>query len=102
MRGIRPADIDTNWLEDMVKRLFTELTRQLEKIETSAAETPSERAADARSLATLERTLERLMKLEHAHATKHETKVTGETAREKLQRKISRLTPPDDAAETAG
>lgn len=101
VRGIAPADIDEKWLETMVKRLFAEMTRQLENIETGSAETPSERAADARTLAALERTLERLVKLDQQRAPKREKKVRPEDARNALHRKIARLTAAGTPAASA-
>ena len=61
-----PQFSEPEWLDDMVKKLMTELERQLKAV---ADADPGEgsaqsRAADARTLAALERTLERLSKLE--------------------------------------
>lgn len=96
-QGIVPDDIDETWLNEMVKRLFSELNRQLSHIERNPpnAETvgANERAANARTLASLERTLERLAKLEQQRCDKREKKVASKNgdARRELERKIDRL-----------
>lgn len=95
--GIKPTDVDEKWLDTMVKRLFTELSRQLEQIETSAvpdgAKGEAARAANARTLATLERTLERLNKLEGQRRETREQKIRERhtDARRKLERRLDRL-----------
>lgn len=95
--GITPDDIDETWLDDMVKRLFVELKRQLSQVEKSksipGAKAASERAADARTLASLERTLERLAKLEQQRALMRETKVAAkhDEARLALERRLDQL-----------
>lgn len=95
--GIEPTDVDEKWLDTMVKRLFTELSRQLEQIETSAvpdgAKGEAARAANARTLATLERTLERLNKLEGQRRETREQKIRERhaDARQKLERRLDRL-----------
>jgi len=86
---------DTEWLDEMVKKLKAELEKQLGRV-TEAARTKGDAAAlaaDARTLATLERTLERLAKLEQARALVHETKVkkSHDGARAELQRRLDKL-----------
>jgi hypothetical protein len=96
-RGVTPDDIDEAWLDDMVKRLFAELKRQLSQVENAgpAAETEQAplRAANARTLASLERTLERLAKLEQQRALMRETKVAAkhDGARLALERRLDQL-----------
>jgi hypothetical protein len=95
--GVGAVDIDSDWLDDMVNRLFRELKRQLSQVETAkpASETDQAglRAANARTLAMLERTLERLVKLEQQRALMRETKVAAkhDGARVELERRIDRL-----------
>jgi hypothetical protein len=95
-QGIRPEDIDEIWLDEMVKRLFSELKRQLSQVESADPATgsgSSERGANARTLAALERTLERLAKLEQQRIERREKKVAPkhDGVREALERKIDRL-----------
>lgn len=66
---IDPDDIDSEWLDRMVKRLFKELQKQLARIEATKPsdndpKQASVRAANVRALSTIERTLERLMRAE--------------------------------------
>jgi flagellar biosynthesis regulator FlaF len=95
--GIGPEDITEDWMDDMVKRLFRELKRQLSQVENAkpAPETHQAglRAANARTLAGLERTLERLARLEQQRALVRETKVTAnkDNARAALERRITLL-----------
>ncbi|MDE2182879.1 MAG: hypothetical protein KGJ78_07650 [Alphaproteobacteria bacterium] len=78
-KGVTPEDIDEKWLDDMVKRLFRELKRELSQMESSRPATGIDqahlRAANARALASLERTLERLACLERQRVLIRETKV---------------------------
>jgi hypothetical protein len=93
-RGVRPDDIDENWLDMMVKRLFLELQRQLSQVENAKpapeTEQASLRAANARTLASLERTMERLAKLEQQRACMRETRMAArnDSARAELERRI--------------
>jgi hypothetical protein len=77
MAAAPDAGFDSEWLDTMVKRLITELEKQLAAISGAAAEqsTPQSRAADARTLAMLERTLEKLAKLERERAVVREKKI---------------------------
>jgi hypothetical protein len=61
---------DSEWLDEMVKKLQAELERQLAKVSKPGkqANDARTRAADARTLAGLERTLERLASMEQARA----------------------------------
>ncbi|MGB8601381.1 MAG: hypothetical protein WCD42_04215 [Rhizomicrobium sp.] len=95
-------DITKKWLNDMVKRVFAELNRQLAQIEACPApegvKGEAARATNARTLASLERTLERLSKLEMQRAEQNhklaaERKVQNKhaSAREKLEQRLDRL-----------
>jgi hypothetical protein len=111
-RGVFAQDIDENWMDQMVKRLFIELQRQLSQVENSQkveGETQANlRSHNARTLAALERTLERLAKLEQQRALMRETKVAAkhDGARAELERRIDRLAaaanPPQDPAKPEG
>jgi hypothetical protein len=69
---------DSEWLDDMVKKLKTALEAQLKAIgDAGAADDARARASDARTLASLERTLEKLALLERERAAVREKKVAG-------------------------
>ena len=97
LREIKPEDIDSEWLDDMVHRLFRELKRQLEAVEESAVsklmnEAPS-RHANARTLDTLQRTLERISRMEAERTAKRVARSVkdAEEARASLQRKLDQF-----------
>ncbi len=71
------AASDSEWLDTMVKRLMAELEKQLSTVAGATADdsTPQARAADARTLSSLERTLERLSRLERERAMVKEKKI---------------------------
>jgi len=107
-QGIRPEDIDEDWMDDMVKRLFRELKRQLSQVENAkpveGREDGNLRAANARTLANLERTLERLARLEQQRVLARETKVAAkdDDARAALERKLDQLLEAARAQVPAG
>jgi hypothetical protein len=107
-RGVYAGDIDEDWMDDMVKRMFIELKRQLSQVEDAEPANKTDqanlRAANARTLAALERTLERLAKLEQQRALLRETKVAAQNdgARAELERKIDCLVAADAAAPDSG
>ena len=92
---LKPEDIDSDWLDDMVKRLFNELDRQMKQVEYSrTGETDAAgRAANARTLASLERTLERLARTERERAAMHNSKAIkhDDSAIGAIERKISSI-----------
>jgi len=94
---------DTEWLDIMVTRLQAELQRQLARISDleNPPNTASERAADARTLVALERTLERLAKLERERAAVKEKKIAKHdgSARAALERRLDKRL---DAAKSRG
>ena len=83
---------DADWLDTMVNRLSKELERQMTLVSTvkeGDVSTPQTRAADARTLASLERTLERLSRLERERAAVREKKAPHDTdARAALERRL--------------
>jgi hypothetical protein len=84
---------DSQWLDDMVKKLQTELERQLARVK-EAGEEPNDarsRASDARTLAALERTLEKLAQMEQSRAVVRETKIRKQGARDALERRLDKL-----------
>lgn len=89
------AASDSEWLDDMVNKLKAELEAQLDRVSrgTRLKNDAAGLAADARTLATLERTLERLAKMEQARALVRETKVRKDDAgaRDALERRLDQL-----------
>lgn len=87
------AAFDSEWLDEMVKKLQAELKRQLRRVRKSDREAsdPRSRASDAATLASLERTLERLAKMEQARALVRETKISKQGARDALERRLDKL-----------
>jgi hypothetical protein len=96
-----PDAPDPLWLDEMVKKLITVLEAQLNAVSKMQSDgTPTSRAADARTLSSLERTLERLSRLERERASKdlsREKKIAGhDDARAALERRLDkRLTAAD-------
>ena len=93
--GIHPEDVDETWMDEMVKRLFHEIRKQLSQLEAAMAdsdtpEAASRRAANARALSALEKTLERLAHLEEQRETTREMKVinSNDEARLALERRL--------------
>jgi DNA-binding TFAR19-related protein (PDSD5 family) len=84
---------DSEWLDDMVKKLQAELQRQLDRVQKAGEDENDARtrAADARTLAVLERTLGRLALTEQARALARETKIHKPNARDALERRLDKL-----------
>ena len=85
------AALDADWLDTMVGRLIKELERQVAMIEAVTKEDSSStsRAADARTLAALENTLERLSRLERERAAVRAKKLTHDAnPRAALERRL--------------
>jgi uncharacterized sporulation protein YeaH/YhbH (DUF444 family) len=106
--GIRPEDVDEEWMDEMVKRLFHELRRQLSQLETAKAvedsvEQAGRRATNVRTLVSLERTLERLARLEQERALSRETKVAAgnDDAVAALERRLDQLLAAGGAPPTS-
>jgi hypothetical protein len=82
---------ESDWLDEMVKKLMTVLEAQLKAIDAAGAGNDARtRAADARTLASLERTLEKLARLERERAAVREKKVAknGAGARAALEHRL--------------
>ncbi len=99
-------EIDSDWLDAMVKRLFNELDRQMKQVEDSrTGQTDSGgRAANARTLASLERTLERLARTERERTAARNSKALRKdgNVRAEIERKITRITAIEFAPGRAG
>lgn len=95
---ITHEDIKSGWMSLMVKRLFAELSRQLSAMEKVKYDKetnqppPPERAQNARTLAILEQTLERLAKMEKQRDEMHEQKKSRSYAstRSDLERRLDK------------
>lgn len=95
-RGLKPTDINPDEMDDVIMRLFKELRKQLSIMEakTAADLEPVDRERHARILASLERTMERLVKLEAGRAAARKSKVTandGSGGRKALEARIDRI-----------
>jgi hypothetical protein len=85
------AALDPEWLDTMTGKLIAELEKQLDAVAKAKGKgTAASRAADARTLSVLERTLERLAKLETARAAAKEKKIAKHDpdARAELERRL--------------
>jgi hypothetical protein len=106
MAAAPDAALDPEWLDTMVKRLITELEKQLAAISQAEASqsTPQSRAADARTLAMLERTLEKLSKLERERAVVREKKIARHDTdgRAALERRLDQRLAAKRAKGAAG
>jgi hypothetical protein len=111
IKDIGPDDIDSEWLDKMVKRLFKELQKQLARVEATKPDdndtkTASVRTANVRTLDAIERTLERLTRMENERISRRQMKtvVRNDELRAQLQRKIDNLLtyqgPSDSSEET--
>ena len=92
---LKPEDIDSDWLDHMVRRLFNELDRQMKQVEDSrTGSTDAQgRAANARTLASLERTMERLTRTERERQAQRTSKAMSKNGnrRAEIERKIARI-----------
>jgi hypothetical protein len=100
-RGAEPGPASewpqSEWLDEMVKKLITVLEAQLNAVAGAEPRGDAQaRAADARTLSALERTLERLSRLERERAAVRETKIAksgashGAGARAALERRLDK------------
>lgn len=107
--GVSAEDIPPGWMDDMVKRLFEQLNRELiraERASTHAPEAkdagnkvvddPDAREKNARILTRLQTQLEKLTKMEMERAALRATKSARKpsAARAELARKLARAAEP--------
>jgi len=89
--------IDEAWKEDMVNRLLLQLKRQLCQLEntkpTPEIDQANIRIVNVRAIASMERTLNRLIKQQEQQALERETKVAAknDNALAELERRIDQL-----------
>lgn len=96
--GVTPEDIDPEWIDALVRRIFRALEVQLARIEST---TPHDndlkkaqvRAANMRTLSAIERTLERLSRLEQQRAASRKVRASEgyEEIRAEIERRIDRI-----------
>ncbi|HVV65988.1 MAG TPA: hypothetical protein VHC42_10990 [Rhizomicrobium sp.] len=98
MKDVGPDDIDSEWMDQMVKRLFKELQKQLARVEATRPEDNDTkqaqvRTANVRTLSAIERTLERLARLEQQRIARRQTKAvaSNDDMRARLQHRINLL-----------
>jgi hypothetical protein len=87
-RGVTPHDIDTAWMDDMINRLFVELKRELAQVESARPGDATERAQNARTVDSLQRTLERLNRMKVQRAAHSDTSQKPAEARARLEPRI--------------
>ena len=95
LKGITKDDIDPNEMDNVIMRIFHELRRQLSMMENEKPEnleTP-DRERHARILSSLERTMERLVRLqsERAEARKSKAANSDDNPRARVRAKIAEL-----------
>lgn len=86
-------DIKSDWMDLMVKRLFSELNRQLLQIENQKPDQvqPGERLQNARTLASLQHTLKELARVERDRELVREKKVKKTDARKTLESRLDQF-----------
>lgn len=88
----RLRDHPDEWMDEMIQRFFLETGKQLKLIEETKAREASEQERHARTLASLERTLERLQRLESARASRErKVAMSYEEARAEVERRLDKL-----------
>jgi hypothetical protein len=96
-KGLKPADINADEMDEITMRIFRELIRQIEALESTEKKNINEasvRERDARILASLERTMERLAQIEAGRAAARKSKAMtndGHGGRKALETRIDRI-----------
>jgi hypothetical protein len=89
--------IDNKWKEEFVESLLRELRRQLQQLQNAAPTAEPDqagiRAQNVATLARIERSLDRLMKMQEAQTLKRDitTAASNDNARETLERRLDQL-----------
>jgi hypothetical protein len=95
-KGLTASDIDADEVDDVIMCIFKELRKQLSQMESKEAEqlTTTDRERHARILASLQRTAEKLAKVEASRAAARKSHASNQdgTALEALKRELSRVT----------
>jgi hypothetical protein len=115
--NVTAEDIPHGWIDNMVKRLFDELNRQMIRVEKTScqesdkkdhegkiADDPDKREKSARILARLQTSLERLTQMEMERAALRTTKTarTRTDARAAIRRRILAKSEPGPAGDGTG
>jgi len=95
-RGLKASDINPDEMDEVTMRIFRELRKQLSMMEAKKADdlTTADRERHARILASLERTMERLAKVEAGRAAARKSQVSnndGPSGRKALEARIDRI-----------
>jgi len=104
-RAGAPEVIDDAWKDDIVQRLLRELKRQLCQLEntkpTPEIDQANIRIVNVRAIVAMERTLDKLFRMDEQRELKRETKVAAknDNALAELERRIDQLAA---AARTPG
>ena len=91
------APLDAKWKEEFVESLLHELRRQLHQLQNAAPTAEPDqagiRAQNVATLARIERSLDRLMKMQEAQVQKRDNKTAAnnDNAKETLQRRMDQL-----------
>lgn len=91
------APIDAKWKEEFVESLLRELRRQLQQLQNAAPTAEPDqagiRAQNVATLARIERSLDRLMKMQEAQTLKRDitTAANNDNAKETLERRLDQL-----------
>ena len=110
--GVEAEDIPLGWIDDMVKRLFDVMNRNLIRLETAqkkvndenkdAAVILKEASQQARLAAQIRNDLQRLRKLEmKRQAKKPKVAVSDEEALAELERSLDRIAAASGTAKTS-
>ena len=97
IRAGEPEVIDEAWKDDIVHRLLRELKRQLCQLEntkpTPEIDQANIRIVNVRAITAMERTLDRLLRMDEQRELKRETKVAAknDNAHAELERRIDQL-----------
>ena len=90
------------WMDDMIRRLLLETGKQLSFVENTKALDVRDQAQHARTLASLERTLERLSRMQSERASRErKVAMTDDEARTALERRLDKLLAGGAAPEVA-
>lgn len=90
------------WMEKIMARFLLETDKQLKLVEKTKAFTVPEQAQHARTLASLERTLERLAQFETQRATRErKVAMSDDELRAAIKRELDQLAGSGNAGEMA-
>jgi hypothetical protein len=100
----RMEEVTPQWMDDMTTRLFNEIKRQMKIVENSTPGKPSEYAANARTLATLQHTLTETLRMKRDRAMRGESKDTKKNAnpKGKIVRSLDRQAAEGTAGRASG